>query len=129
MTIAEHYVALIREALATPGGHLSIGGGGFTLHVAWGRTLTGDLAEPIKRLAIEAGLPVIDDRSLDFDTRWELGVRGPMVAVGHDPSPQPWGSFSHAPLAVIAGAYRAAGAEIHNLPPDIATSSQEGALP
>jgi hypothetical protein len=42
-------------------------------------------------------------------------VREPMVAVGDEPSPEPYNAFSYAPLVEAASAYRAAGAEVFNI--------------
>jgi len=65
---------------------------------------------------------VIDSRSVPFKVVYDLAVRGPMIAVGRAPDPEPCGALSYAPLAVVAEAYRAAGAEVLNLdPPGAAT--------
>ncbi len=112
----ERYGHYIREALTTEGGHLAIGRGGFTLYFARGAYLSGHDCEAIKTTCIAAGLPVIDSRGLAFEVVCDLAVRGPMVAVGEPASPPPWGAFSYAPLAAVADAYRAAGAEVWNLP-------------
>lgn len=111
----ERYGDYIREALATEGGHLAIGRGGFTLYFARGAYLSGHDCETIKTACIAAGLPVIDSRGLAFEVVCDLAVRGPMVAVGEAASLGPWGAFSYAPLAAVADAYRAAGAEVWNL--------------
>jgi len=113
----ERYGHYIRESLTTKGGHLAIGRGGFTLYFARGAYLSGHDCEAIKTACIAAGLPVIDSRALPFEVVCDLAVRGPMVAVGEPASPPPWGAFSYAPLAAVADAYRAAGAELWNLPP------------
>jgi len=39
-----------------------------------------------------------------------------MVAVSEEASPPPYHALSFAPLSVVAEAYRAAGAEVFNLP-------------
>ena len=107
---------LIAKALATEGGHLSIGRGGFILWYGDGCRLLGYDSEPIKAACIEAGLPVIDSRGVAFDAVARLAIRGPMVSVGAPPDPPPYGPFNYAPLAAVALAYRAAGAEVVNLP-------------
>ncbi|MGG5889989.1 hypothetical protein ACLF3G_22905 [Falsiroseomonas sp. HC035] len=112
----ERYGRYIREALITEGGHLAIGRGGFTLYFARGEYLSGHDCETIKAACIAARLPVIDSRGLEFEVVCDLAVRGPMVAVGEPASALPWGAFSYAPLAAVADAYRAAGAEVWNLP-------------
>lgn len=105
----------IEKALNTPGGHLSIGRGGFTLYYGKGARLSGYDIEPIKAECIAAGLPVIDSLSVPFDAAVDLAIRGPMVAVGREPDPQPWHCFSFASLQAVALAYAEAGAEVWNL--------------
>src|SRR5712692_3314876 len=109
--ILQPYGDYISSALRTEGGHLSIGRGGFTLYYARGARLSGYDCESIKACCIAAGLPVIDSRMVAFEAVVRLAVGGPMTAVGEDPSPQPYHALSYAPLAVVADAYRAAGAE------------------
>ena len=111
-----HHANLIAEALATEGGHLSIGRGGFILWYGDGSRLLGYDPEPIEAACIAAGLPVIDSRGVAFDAVARLVLRGPMIAVGAPPDPPPHGPFSYAPLAEVAAAYCAAGAEVVNLP-------------
>ncbi len=60
------YEEYIARALATEGGHLSIGRGGATLYFERG-WLSGCHEERIKAEAIAARLPVIDSRSVPFD--------------------------------------------------------------
>ena len=110
--------------LATEGGHLSIGRGGATLHFERGR-LSGCAEDAIKTAAIAAGLPVIDSRNVPFDEVWALAVRGPMIAVGEPPGSPPYHALSYAPLAFVAQAYRAAGAEVFNLPPSADGTQRE----
>jgi hypothetical protein len=121
----DRYGHHIREALTTEGGHLAIGRGGFTLYFARGAYLSGHDSEAIKTACIAAGLPVIDSRGLAFEVVCDLAMRGPMVAVGEPASPLPWGAFSYAPLAAVADAYRAAGAEVWNLPPAAPAARRE----
>jgi hypothetical protein len=121
----ERYRDYIREALVTEGGHLAIGRGGFTLYFARGAYLSGHDCETIKTACIAAGLPVIDSRALPFEVVCNLAVRGPMVAVGELASPPPWGAFSYAPIAAVADAYRAAGAEVWNIPAAAPTARRE----
>jgi hypothetical protein len=119
------YEEYIARALATEGGHLSIGHGGATLYFERG-WLSGCHEERIKAEAIAAGLPVIDSRSVPFDRVWDLAVRGPMVAVGEPPSSPPYHALAYAPLAVVLEAYRAAGAEVFNVPAFPAPGEEEG---
>jgi len=115
-SIAAHTAEVIAGALATAGGHLSIGHGGFTLHFRAGATLTGYDVEPIKAACLSAGLPVIDSRAVPFDVLFDLVVRGPMPAVGRSPCPPPRHALSYAPLEEIAHAMAMAGAEVSNIP-------------
>lgn len=110
------YSADIAAALATPGGHLSIGRGGFTLHYRSGAMLSGYGCEAIKTQCIAAGLPVIDSRCVAFDVVVQLTLGGSLVAVGREPEPAPWHGLSYAPLHAVAVRYAAAGAEIWNIP-------------
>ncbi len=80
---------LIRRALHTDGGHLSIGRGGFSLHYDRGCTLSGYDCDAMKAACIAFGLPVIDSRSVPFDAVITLAVSGPMVAVGEPASAPP----------------------------------------
>jgi hypothetical protein len=118
------YDAEIARALATEGGHLAIGRGGFTLHFGGG-WLSGHDVEPVKAACIAAGLPVIDSRCVPFEVVYDLAVCSPMVAVGEPPSPPPYHALSYAPLAVVAEAYRAAGAEVFNVPRRDAAAPRE----
>jgi len=104
----------IARALLTPGGHLSIGRGGFTLHHDNCR-LSGYDCDEVKVEAIAAGLPVIDTRLVPFSLVAKLAVHGPMIAVNQIPDAAPWHGFSSAPLAAVATAYRQVGADVHNI--------------
>jgi hypothetical protein len=109
------YDSDIARALATPGGHLAIGRGGFTLHYENSR-LSGYDCDTIKQAAIAASLPVIDSRMIPFELVTTLAVNGPMIAVNAEPSPRPWHALAYAPLAAVAAAYRKAGGEVFNIP-------------
>lgn len=116
MQSTSDYSAEIDAALATQGGHLSVGRGGFTLHYRAGATLSGYGCEAIKGQCIAAGLPVIDSRCLAFDVVAHLTLAGPLVAVGRDHEQAPWHGLSFAPLHAVAARYAAAGAEVWNIP-------------
>ena len=98
-----NYQEYIARALATEGGHLSVGRGGFTLHCGDAR-LSGYDCDTIKAEAIAAGLPVIDSRQVPFVA--VLAISGPMVAVNQPPSARPWHGLAYAPLSYVATAYR-----------------------
>lgn len=108
------YASYIEQAKQTPGGYLSIGRGGFTLHFGRSR-LGGYDCDRIKQLCIAAGLPVIDSRLAPIELVIKLSCSGPMIAVDCDPDPRPWHAMSYAPLGVVAAAYRRAGAEVFNI--------------
>ena len=84
--ITAGYDIYISRALATEGGHLSIGRGGFSLYFGRGAHLSGYDCEPVKAACIAAGLPVIDSRMVDFAAVARLAIKGPMIAVGEPPS-------------------------------------------
>jgi hypothetical protein len=128
----EGYAGYIARAQDTPGGRLSIGRGGFEIHYKHGR-LSGYACDRLKDEAIAAGLPVIDNRNAPFDLVARPVVKGSMIAVNEPPSPRPWQAFLSAPLADVAAAYRAIGADIHNIKPTaretlILPTSAEGPL-
>lgn len=110
------YDDAIAKALATRGGHLFIGRGGFSLRYENG-WLSGYDCDLVKTAAIAAGLPVIDSRCVDFDKVADLAIRGPMIAVARRPAEPPWGPLDFAPLAAVADAYARAGAEVYNVEP------------
>lgn len=107
---------LIGRALATEGGHLSIGRYGTTLHYARGCALSGYDPDRLKAACLAAGLPVIDTRPVPIQHLAELALCAPLVAVGEPVDPQPWHALAKAPLAHVAALYRAAGAAALNLP-------------
>jgi hypothetical protein len=107
------YSDAIAKALATQGGHLFVGRGGFSLHYLNG-WLSGYDCETVKAAAI-AGLPVIDSRKVDLGKVAELAICGPMIAVGRPADPPPWNALSYAPLVAVAEAYARAGADVYNL--------------
>src|SRR6516162_4506246 len=109
------YGDYIASALRTDGGHLSIGRGGFTLYYARGARLSGYDCDEVKACCIAAGLPVIDSRMVAFEDVVRLAIRGPIAAVGEEASPPPYHALSYTPLAVLANAYRAAGAEVFKI--------------
>ncbi len=111
----DQYAEYIARALATEGGHLSIGRGGFTLYFGDGARLHGYDCETIKAECIAAGLPVIDSRDAPFEKVADVAIRGPMVAVGRAADPEPYNALSSAPLSHVAEAYRSIGAEVINL--------------
>jgi ParB family chromosome partitioning protein len=82
------------------------------LYYARGARLSGYDCDEIKACCIAAGLPVIDSRKAAFEDVVHLAIRGPMVAVGEEASPPPYHALSYAPLAAIAEAYAAVGAEV-----------------
>jgi hypothetical protein len=125
LNLRDYYRQYITSALQTEGGHLSVGRGGFILGFGRGRRLSGHDCEHIKACCIAAGLPVIDSRMVPVEDVVRLAVRGPMVAVGEAASPPPYHALSFAPLRVVAQAYRAAGAEVFNLPDPAGPAPEE----
>lgn len=101
-------------AKATPGGHLFVHENGYTLYYNNVR-FYGYVWQEILPLAIQAGLPVIDSRPVEFKARANLKLGGPHVAVNQAPSAEPFNCLSFAPLEHVAKAYQDAGATIYNL--------------
>lgn len=121
----------IAQALATEGGHLSVGRYGSTLHFSADARLSTPDSEDIKGECAAAGLPVIDSRPVPIERLADLVMRSPEVRVGPERS-EPhwrfaykptWGAFSFAPLEHVVELYRAAGAEVLNWPPSTGPSS------
>ena len=121
-TAKNDYATYIARALAIEGGHLSVGRGGASLYFGQGASFSSYDIEAIKDACIAAGLPVIDSSMVDFGVVARLAINGPMVAVGVPPDAPPYQAFSHAPLAVVAEAYRVAGAMVWNLGRILATA-------
>jgi hypothetical protein len=92
----------------------SIGRGGFTLYYARGARLGGYDCERVKACCVAAGLPVIDSGMVAFEDVVRLAVSRPIPAVGEASNSPPYHALSDA-LAVLANAYRAAGAEVFNV--------------
>ena len=83
----------------------------FHVVYARGARLGGYDCEPVKACCVAADLPVIDSGMVAFEDVVRLAVSRPMPAAGDAPNSPPH-AFSDAPLAVLANAYRAAGAEV-----------------
>ena len=108
--------ACIRRAPAFEGGHLFVHAGGYTLYHAPGCTLSGYAVEAFKARCVAAGLVVIDTRALDPGVAFRLAADTPMVAGSYPADPAPWTGTDWAPLRDVAALYRAAGADVSNLP-------------
>ena len=105
----------ITKALTVPGGHLSIGRGGFSLHFKRGATLSGYDIEDMKARCLARGLPVIDTREVPLDILSVEIIRNPLIAVDEEPDPEPWCCIDKAPLAEMARRYRDLGAFVANI--------------
>lgn len=106
---------VIRKTLANSGAYVSTGIGGTTIHYARGCTLSSHYGLDqfvAAQVLVEIGLPLIDTRPIRHKHRI-IGL--PIVAVGHEPDPEPWGSMSYAPLAVYAARAAALGAHTANI--------------
>ena len=106
----------ISRALAVEGGYLIVHEGSYTLAFGHGARLTGYAVERLEAACIAAGLPVIDTRMLAPGAAFRLAAGSPMIAVNEASDPPPWDSITWAHLRHVAGLYRAAGAEVSNLP-------------
>ena len=110
----------IARALATAGGHLSIGRGGFTLHYENAR-IEGYDCDTVKAAAIRAGLPVIDSRSVPFTLVAKTSCgQGTDDRGGRRPAEvrRPWhGAFLRAARGRSRGDIaRKVGADVFNIP-------------
>lgn len=106
---------IIRKTIASSGAYVSTGVGGTTIHYARGCTLSsyGRLEHmAVAQVLVEIGLPLIDTRPVS--NKWRL-IDLPLVAIGHDPDPDPWTSLSYAPLCVYAARAAALGARTENI--------------
>ena len=121
--VRDTYLAdLLRQTLRTTGGHLSIGRGGYSLHYAKGCALSGYGCDAIKHACIDVGVPVIDSRNVSLEVVCKIAIHGPMIAVGEEPGFFLHRMYSTESLAVVAAEYRAAGAEIFNIPDSAGTA-------
>ena len=103
----------------------SIGRGGFTLYYARGARLGGSDCERVKACCVAAALPVIDSGMVAFEDVVRLAVSRPMPAVGEASNSPPYLALSYAPIAVLANAYRAAGAEVFNVGGPVTAAMRE----
>ena len=105
----------LRKTITTPGAYVSTGIGGTTIHYARGCTLSsysGLEGFAVAELLVEIGTPLIDTRPIVNKHRI-IGL--PLVAIGHEPDPEPWRSMSYAPLCVYAARAAALGARTRNI--------------
>jgi hypothetical protein len=119
---------ILRKTIANAGAYVSTGIGGTTIHYARGCTLSshGRLEHfATARILVEIGLPLIDTRPVSEKHRL---LSLPLVAVGHDPDPEPWTSLSYAPLCVYAARARTLGARTLNIVPADMPAPREGAI-
>jgi hypothetical protein len=108
---------IVRAVRGTPGGHVVIAGGGAT--VSYTRPGYGEcrlhgygLATCAAALAAMAsGVPWVDLRRVDVGVL----LRAPLIAVGREPDPAPWGPIDHAPLAHVFRLYRDHGGIVGNI--------------
>jgi hypothetical protein len=103
----------------------SIGRGGFTLYYARGARLGGYDCERVKACCVAAALSVIDSGMVAFEDVVRLAVSRPMPAVGEASNSPPYHALSYAPIAALANAYRAAGAEVFNVGGPVTAAMRE----
>ena len=97
------------------GGFVTIGRGGWTLHMERRHTLKGygDLSDPIPQCARLLGLPIVDSTTIP-DERLDCTLALPFAQVGALPRVE-YGSFDPAPIEVVAWMYRDLGATVFNV--------------
>lgn len=98
------------------GGYLSVGRGGWTLHIDNGHTWSGygEMDEPIVQAAMRIGIPTINTLTMSFDNALQT-ISLPMVGISRIDDP-PYRSLSYAPLQYVAEEYRKLGATLYNFP-------------
>lgn len=97
------------------GGYLSIGRGGWTLHVD-GRTTVahyGGMETYMAQCCLRLGIPIIDSTVISDKDIYDV-IKFPMVGI-HAVDLEPYNSMSFAPLATVAKLYRDKGAKVYNL--------------
>lgn len=102
--------------------------GGTTIHYARGCTLSSYSRlehMAVAQVLVEIGLPLIDTRPVS--NKWRL-IDLPLVAIGHDPDPDPWTSLSYAPLCIYAAHAKTLGARIENIVPADLSAPQGWAI-
>ena len=95
------------------------------MYYARGARLGGYDCERVKACCVAAGLPVIDSGMVAFEDVVRLAVSRPIPAVGEASNSPPYHALSDAPLAVLANAYRAAGAEVFNVGGPVTAAMRE----
>lgn len=105
----------LKQARAN-GGFVTVGRGGWTLHIDRSHTLKGygDLSDVIPQCALLLGLPVVDSTTIP-DEKIHLTLALPFAQVGASPRAE-YGSFDPAPIEVVARMYAELGATVYNLP-------------
>jgi len=100
------------------GGFLTVGRGGWTLHIARGHTLKGygDVNDTIPQCALLLGLPIVDSTTIsDEKITNTLGLPFPQVGAVPCSDAAGYGSFDPAPIEDVASLYRDLGATVYNL--------------
>jgi hypothetical protein len=107
-------VSSLKQARAN-GGFVTIGRGGWTLHIAPNHKLQGigDLSDPIPQCALRLGLPILDSTTIP-DDKIHLTVALPFAQVGAVPRAE-YDSFDPASIEVVAWMYVDLGATVRNV--------------
>ncbi|MBM3130803.1 MAG: hypothetical protein FJ009_19525 [Chloroflexi bacterium] len=99
-------------------GFVTVGRGGWTLHIACGHTLKGygDVNDTIPQCALRLGLPIVDSTTI-ADEKINLTLRLPFPQIGAKPRTDKTrdSSFDPAPIEDVARLYRDLGATVYNL--------------
>ncbi len=107
-------VSSLNQARAN-GGFVTMGRGGWTLHIERNHKLQGygDLSDPVPQCAWLLGLPVLDSTTIP-DEKIHLTIPLPFPQVGAIPRAE-YGSFDAAPIEVVAWMYVDLGATVRNV--------------
>jgi len=109
-------VARLRQVIAG-GGFLTVGRGGWTLHIGEWNRLTSryhSIEDAIPQACLLLGIPVLDTTTVPDDRVHEMGDL-PMPSAHPDQEPEDgYRAWDHAPFAVVVSQYVALGATVYN---------------
>lgn len=108
------HIDQLRETIKN-GGYLSIGRGGWTLHIDDGHTLGhyGGIEADIPQACKLLNIPIIDSTTIDDDLIVHT-LSIPLVGIKRTDQ-APFHSMAYAPLKLVAQRYKNLGATVYNL--------------
>lgn len=106
------HIKYIRDTLAN-GGHVTMGRGGFTLHISDNQTLSG-YGDQFFNACIQAGIKGWDSRHCDFMDVARVVIGMPMVSISRRNNDGMPYSLSYTSFDTVARAYKKIGAKLYN---------------